>query len=154
MALCVALRWRKMVVLNTATCVTIADVSRHQASCRSTRQPTTSSVARFEVLHESCEPVDPLFGEGIVDGCPDAADRSMPFEPVESGLFRLFDEPLLEIFARKPERHIHQRPAVFLRRPAIKTRAIDFGVQLARLPLVHLRDRLETTLAEQPLGDE
>src|SRR5688572_3351051 len=133
MALCVALRWRKMVVLKTATCVTIADVNTHQASCRSTRQPTTSSVAPFEVLHESCERVDPRFGEGIIDGCPDAADGSMPFEPVESDVFGLFDEPLFEIFARQPERHIHQRPAVFLRRAAIKTRAIDLGVQLARL---------------------
>src|SRR5688572_27673825 len=85
-ALCVALRWRKIVVLKTATCVTRADANRHQASCRSTRQPITSPVAPFEVLHETGERVDARFGERVVDGRAHAADRSVSLESVQACL--------------------------------------------------------------------
>src|SRR5688572_3075144 len=135
-ALCVAVRWRKIVVLNTATCVTRADAIRHQASCRSTRQPTTSPVALFEVLHESGERVDARFRERVVDRRADAADGSVPLEPIQPGLFGVLDELFLQLFIRQPERHIHQRPAVFLRSTAIKTGSIDLRVQLAGLARV------------------
>src|SRR5262245_12256070 len=91
-ALCVALRWRKIVVLKTATCVTRAEVSRHQASCRSTRQPITSPVAPFELLHELGQRIDARLREGVIDRCPDTADGSMSLQPVQARFFGLLDE--------------------------------------------------------------
>src|SRR5688572_33120347 len=112
MALCVALRWRKIVVLKTATCVTRADANRHHVSCRSTRQPTTSPVTPFELLHEIREYGNPLFGECIVDGRANAAHGPVPLEAVEPCGAGFLDELFLQVFARQTERHVHQRPAV------------------------------------------
>src|SRR5688572_22483428 len=154
MALCVALRWRKIVVLKTATCVTRADANRHHASCRSTRQPTTSLVTPFELLHEIREYGNPLFGECIVDGRAYPTHRPMPLEAVEPGRAGLLDELFLQVFARQTERHIHQGSAVFLRGAAIETRAVYLVVQRPRLPFVQLRRLREPSLVDQPACDK
>src|SRR5687768_3901510 len=143
-----------MVVLKTATCVTTAEVNRHQASCRSTRQPTTSSATPFEFLHEIDERVDACFRKGIVDRGANATDGSMSLQAIEPRCFGLLDELFLQLFARKPERHVHQRPAVLLRGASVEATSIDFGVELSRLTLVYCRDRGEAALVDQPSRHE
>src|SRR2546423_1369305 len=84
-----------------------------------------SAVSLLEVAHEGHERVDAGFRERVIDRRAHAADRAVALEAVETCRGRFRHEHLLEIFARQPERHVHQRPAVLRGRAAIETRAID-----------------------------
>src|SRR5207247_10122512 len=108
------------------------------------------SVASLEVLHEGDQRVYALLREGVVDGGADAADRPMPLQPVEPRSGRFLDESLLQVLAAHAERDVHQRPAALVRGSAIEAGAINFGIDLRRLPFVGRGDSREAALREQP----
>jgi hypothetical protein len=78
----------------------------------------------------------------------------MALEAVEARRGRLGDEPLLELLAREPERDVHPRPAVTLRRAAVELGRVDGVVEQARLLLVDPLHGLEPAEPLDPLGDE
>src|SRR5919109_1611452 len=91
--------------------------------------PSVLAVFTLEFPHELGECMDAFLRKRVVDRGTDAADRTMPLQAVETRGRRLLDELLLQFLAGQPERDIHQRAAVLLRRAAIETGSIDFCVQ-------------------------
>ena len=105
-----------------------SSIGRRFRSAPEHREPTMPLRLRaFELAHELHERLDALFGKRVVDRRAHAADRPMAFEAVEASGGGFLLECLFQLFARQPERDVHQRPAVLLRRAAIEAGAIDLA---------------------------
>src|SRR5437764_14265093 len=94
-ALWVAQRWRKIVVLNTATCVTSVETTRADKNDHSTDghftaqkqvRPFLSAVAALELAHEAGQRLHAFFRERVVNRCADSSDRAVPLQAVHPGL--------------------------------------------------------------------
>src|SRR5687767_4578388 len=115
------------------------------------KEYTGSPVAALEFLHERHQIVHALFRKRVVERGADAANGSVSLKTVQSRVSGFLYEELLERFAGKPKRHVHQGSIVFPRRAAVEPAPIDLGVKLAGLALVPLADDREATLGAQPL---
>src|SRR3990170_4736566 len=107
-----------------------------------------------ELLHEPGERVHPLVGGGVVHGNADSAHGAVPLEPHHAALFGLRDELRLEVLARKPEDHVHHRPALPLhRRPEEPGVRVDDAVEPCRLLPVHFFRLGQAALPFEPGKD-
>src|SRR5205814_2259773 len=99
-------------------------VIRHSLSRGSLELGTPRScslpVRALELFHERNKRFDARERERVVDRSANAAYRTVSLQAVESRLCSFTYELLFELFARKPERHVHQRTAVSLRVAAIE----------------------------------
>ncbi len=72
----------------------------------------------------------------------------------EPGILGFFEEGLVEIRVCEREWDVHPRPGILRNRILVEGRAIDRRVELARLLLVELAHRVQSTLALEPLQNE
>src|SRR4051794_23608931 len=90
----------------------------------------------LEFAHETDERINAGFRKCIVNGGAHATNEAMTFEPVEACRCRFLIESLLQIFRWQPKRDVHQRAAVLLGGPPIKSSAIDFRIELCGLTFI------------------
>ena len=113
------------------------------------------TVRPLELAHEVDQRVDARLGERVVDRRAHAADRAVALQAVEA---RPRSTPSRTRFsssslASRNVTFISERSALSRRRPP-EPGAIQLGVELAGLALVHLRDRRQSALRLQPLQHE
>src|SRR5262245_46903253 len=78
----------------------------------------------------------------------------MPLQSVESGSRSLSNEFFLQLFAGKPERHVHQRTATGLGVRAVERARVKRLIKNRGFLLITTGHLLQTTVREKPLQHE
>src|SRR5829696_1920462 len=109
------------------------------------------AVGALELAHELDERLDAFAREGVVDGGAYAADRAVAFEAVKARGRRLIRKLLLQLFARQPERDVHDRARVRVGVAAVEVGRVNRVVQQLRLLFVLAAHANESALALKPI---